>query len=69
MIEQDKKDVLFAIENDFDYIAMSFVRNKANIQELRTILKEKNAENIQIISKIENQEAIDNLIEIVDESD
>lgn len=69
LIEQDKKDVLFAIENDFDYIAMSFVRNKANIQELRTILKEKNAENIQIISKVENQEALDNLLEIVDESD
>lgn len=48
---------------------MSFVRNKENIQELRTMLKEHNAENIQIVSKIENQEAMDNYLEIVDYSD
>lgn len=69
LIEQDKKDVLFAIQQGFDYIAMSFVRNKENIQELRNLLKENNAQNIQIISKIENQEAMDNYKQIVQFSD
>lgn len=66
---KDKEDVLFAIENSYDFIAMSFVRNKENIQELRDLLSEYNASHIKIISKIENQEAIDNLEEIVQHSD
>lgn len=66
---KDKEDVLFAIENNYDFIAMSFVRNKENIQELRDILKEYSATHIKIISKIENQEAIENLEEIVQHSD
>ncbi len=69
LIDQDKKDVLFAIENGFDFIAMSFVRNKDNINECRQLLKENNAEHVQIISKIENQEAMDNYVEIVEYSD
>lgn len=69
LIPQDKKDTLFAIEHGFDYIAMSFVRNKSNIQELRDLLAANNASHIQIISKIENQEALDNLEEIVLNSD
>lgn len=69
LIDQDKKDVLFAIEQNFDFIAMSFVRNKDNINECRKFLKENNAENIQIVSKIENQEAMDNYVEIVEHSD
>jgi pyruvate kinase len=44
-----------------DFIAASFIRHENNIQEIRDILKEHNAEHIQIISKIENQEALDNL--------
>jgi pyruvate kinase len=48
---------------------MSFVRNKENIQECRDLLKAHNAEHIQIISKIENQEAMDNYVEIVEHSD
>lgn len=67
--QKDKEDVLFAIENDFDFIAMSFVRNKENILELREFLSEHNASHIKIISKIENQEAIENLEEIVKYSD
>jgi pyruvate kinase len=69
LMEQDKKDVLFAIEQWFDYIAMSFVRNKDNIQECRNFLDSHGGENIHIISKIENQEAIDNYEEIVEYSD
>jgi pyruvate kinase len=67
--EKDREDVLFAIENNYDFIAMSFVRNKENIAELRDLLASKNASHIKIISKIENQEAIENLEEIVKNSD
>lgn len=68
--ESDKKDIKFAVEKWTDFIALSFVRNRWNILELKEYLKEINApENIQIISKIENQESLDNLDEIIDESD
>ncbi len=67
--EKDKEDVLFAIENDYDFIAMSFVRNKENILELKDFLAAHNASHIKIISKVENQEAIENLEEIVQYSD
>jgi len=68
--DSDKKDLIFAVEQWTDFIALSFVRNRENILELREFLKEINApENIQIISKIENQESLDNLDEIIDESD
>lgn len=67
--DKDKEDVLFAIENNYDFIAMSFVRNKENILELRDFLAKHNANHIKIISKIENQEAIENLEEIIKNSD
>lgn len=68
--ESDKQDLKFAIDKWTDFIALSFVRNKNNILELREFLKEIEApENIQIISKIENQESLDNLDEIIEESD
>jgi pyruvate kinase len=69
LIEQDKKDVRFATEQGFDYIAMSFVRNKENIFELRQLLKECNAEHIQVITKIENQEGMENYMEIIEHAD
>lgn len=67
--DKDKEDVLFAIENNFDFIAQSFVRNKENVLELKKLLAENNASHIKIISKIENQEWIDNLDEIILVSD
>ena len=69
LIDQDKKDVLFAIEQWFDFIAMSFVRNKSNVMELRQMLKDNNAENIQIITKIENEEGMENYVEIIEAAD
>lgn len=66
---KDKEDILFWIKNNFDFIALSFVRNKSNIVELRNFLNENNASHIKIISKIENQEAIENLDEIIEYSD
>lgn len=68
--KSDKKDIKFAVKKWTDFIALSFVRNKENILELREYLKEIEApKNIQIISKIENQEALDNINEIIAESD
>lgn len=67
--EQDSQDALFAIAEKYDFIAMSFVRSRENIEELRTLLRENNASHIKIISKIENQEGIENLDEIVEASD
>lgn len=67
--DKDKQDVLFAIQNDFDFIAMSFVRNRENIEELREFLSKNNAQHIKIISKVENEEALENLEDIVKYSD
>lgn len=67
--DKDREDVKFAVEQSMDFIAMSFVRNKANVVELREYLKELGGEGIKIISKIENQEGIDNLAEIIEASD
>lgn len=67
--DKDKADVKFAVEESMDFIAMSFVRSRANVEELRNYLKDLGAEHIKIISKIENQEGIENLAEIIEASD
>lgn len=67
--QKDKDDLLFAVQNDFNFIAASFIRTKENVLEIRDFLKENNAEHIKIISKIENQEWLDNVEEIVKYSD
>lgn len=67
--EKDKSDILFGIENDVDFIAASFVRKAADVLDIRKILEENNGEYIEIISKIENQEGVDNIDEILSVSD
>jgi pyruvate kinase len=67
--ERDVQHILFGIEQDIDIIAASFVRKAADVLEIRRILEEKNAAHIQIISKIENQEGVENLDEILEASD
>jgi pyruvate kinase len=69
LTEKDISDVQFAIDQKIDFIAASFIRSKANVDEIKDILKKNNAQHIQIISKIENQEALENLDEIVQASD
>lgn len=69
LTEKDKSDILFGIENEVQYIAASFIRTKENVQEIREFLKEHHASHIQIISKIENKEGLDNIREIVQISD
>ena len=67
--KSDRNDIAFWVKQGFDFIALSFVRNKENIIELQEYLKELNSSWIKIISKIESQEALDNIDEIIEYSD
>ena len=67
--EKDKEDIIFGIENDIEYIAASFVRKASDVLAIREVLENNNGENIKIISKIENQEGVDNIDEILEVSD
>lgn len=67
--EKDKGDIIFGIKNDIDFIAASFIRKEADVLEIRKILEENGGDDIHIISKIENQEGVDNLSEILNVSD
>lgn len=69
MSAKDKKDVQFAIDNNLDYIAASFVNSKENVNEIKAILKKNKNTHIQVISKIETTHAIKNLDEIIKASD
>lgn len=62
--KKDREFIYFAIEQDLDFIAHSFVRNKEDLIAIQEILDEKNNE-IKIIAKIENQEGVDNIDEIL----
>lgn len=65
----DKKDLMFGIENNVDFIAASFVRSEEDVKLLRGFLNENGGENIWIISKIENGEGVINIDEIIQASD
>ncbi len=67
--EKDIQDIIFAIKNDFDFIAASFVRKAADVLEIKKILKKYSGEGIKIISKIENREGVNNFDEILKVSD
>jgi pyruvate kinase len=67
--EKDAKDILFGIEQGVDFIAASFVRRATDVLEIRQLLEENNGTHIQIIPKIENQEGVDNINEILEVSD
>ena len=61
---RDREDILFGIQQGFDYIAASFVRTAADVRELRDLL-DRHDSNIRIIAKIENQEGVSNLPDIL----
>jgi pyruvate kinase len=65
---KDLKDIDFGIKNKADFIALSFVRDPEDLENLRSILK-KNSSSAKIIAKIENQEGLDNIHEICQASD
>ncbi len=67
--EQDKKDLLFGIEHEVDFIALSFVSKKEDIDIVRKFLKDNGGENIDIIAKIENRAGVNNLESILKASD
>lgn len=69
LTEKDKKDILFGIEQGMHYIAVSFVRSGENMKEVRQFVDEHWGNTIRLIAKIENQEALDNLEDIVRLSD
>lgn len=66
MSERDKEDILFGIRNDVDFVAASFVRNAKDIQEIRNFLNSSGGSDINIIAKIENNEGIENIDEIIE---
>lgn len=67
--EKDKADIIFGIENGVDFVAASFIRKAADVLDIRKVLEENNGDYIEIISKIENQEGVDNINEILAASD
>ena len=67
--ENDKEDIFFGIEQGIDFVAASFVRTGDDVRYLRNFLDENDGKEVNIISKIENKEGIDNINDIILESD
>lgn len=67
--EKDREDVAFAVEQQLDYIAASFIRRRSDIERLRQILHELGGDEINVIAKLEKAHAIDVLEDILDVSD
>lgn len=67
--EKDRDDIKFAVEEDFDFIAASFVRSEEDVLLLRKELSKLECDNIRIISKIENAEGVANIDDIIRVSD
>ena len=63
--EADKKDLLFGVEQSFDFVAASFARSAQDILDIRALLDENGGKDIQIIAKIENGEGVKNIEEIL----
>ena len=62
---KDREDILFAIDNGFEFIAASFTRSAEDIMAIRHIMAERDCNSIAIIAKIENMEGVQNLEEIL----
>lgn len=67
--EKDKADLKFGCEQGVDFVAASFIRKEEDVKEIRELLNANGGENIHIISKIENQEGVDNFDAILEASD
>ncbi|PLX32093.1 MAG: pyruvate kinase, partial [Clostridiales bacterium] len=68
LTEKDIEDIMFGIENDIDYIAASFIRKADDVNAILKVLEDNGAGDINIISKIENRQGVDNIDEIIEAS-
>lgn len=69
LTERDTADIMFGIKEGVDYIAASFIRKAEDVISIRRILEKENADNIMIISKIENRQGVENIDEIIEVTD
>lgn len=69
MSEKDREDILFGIQQDVDFVAASFVRSAFDVKLIRNLLDANGGSAIKIVAKIENGEGVDNIDEIIRESD
>ena len=69
LAEKDIADLKFGCEQGVDFVAASFIRKASDVAEVRKVLDDNGGKNIQIISKIESQEGVDNFDEILELSD
>ena len=69
MTEKDMSDLIFGCEIGVNLVAASFIRKAEDVKAIRKVLVENGGENIQIFSKIENQEGVDNIDSIIETSD
>ena len=67
--DYDKRDLLFGIENDVDFIACSFVSRKQDLVDVKEFLRDNGGADIDIIAKIENRSGVENIREICEECD
>ncbi len=67
--DQDYSDLVFGVENGYDFIAASFTRTAQDILDMRRVLAQHGDDSIRIIAKIENREGIDNIDDIIRVSD
>ena len=69
LTEKDVSDIQFGVENDFDFVAASFVRRAADVEAVRQVLHDCGGDSVKIIAKIENQEGVDYIDEILAAAD
>ncbi|MCY6483283.1 pyruvate kinase [Clostridium aestuarii] len=69
LTEKDKSDLIFGCEQGVDLVAASFIRKASDVLAIRKVLEQNGGSDIQIFSKIENQEGVDNIDEIIKFSD
>lgn len=67
--EKDVEDLKFGCQNNIDFVAASFIRKADDVRQVRKVLQENGGEKVQIISKIESQEGLNNFDEILEASD
>jgi pyruvate kinase len=67
--EKDISDIIFGIDNGIDFVAASFIRKPSDVMEIRKVLEDNGGHHIHIISKIENQEGVDNMRDNLEVSD